>query len=124
MEYIFPALCFLAAIPDCHLRDLQRFPRAVALDSCKFAAEHVEWIERQMEMSTWSRWELDQQLTEARWHHQAWKYLYQAHMMDEYHAPGARWQLEWLREHIGNESFDAGRMPAPVPVRWFVPMFR
>lgn len=105
---------------DPPLMDLNRFPCPARVEQCRqFAIDHRTWLANELEILPLSlrdgyvAWDID-----AKYCWYAWHVLSEA-QNKEHRKKMRRSFLADLRDHIGQEAYNAGQMPPPGPVWWF-----
>ena len=119
----FSCLLFVAALtpPDCRLEDRERFPsRAEAYAGLQLAREHRRWHEQQFPLATWRLCEWRECGRDARWCFDCWDWLHAAQQGEGRGPDYWLYSLRRLRTLIGEEAYQAGRLPPPVPA-WHFP---
>lgn len=102
-------------------RDLMRFPLSVVDPYVAFSQRHLDWLDGQCLLrpsdTRLIQWQMDAKWCKACWDELkcAAEYVQQ---YEEMECSSSR-ALGRLRDLIGREAFNEGRMPPPVPIWHF-----
>lgn len=114
------ARLLLLMLPPTPAEELSVFPDCeTARHTAKFAFDHQQWVERQLQLQPWRREEIEEWLAQVRDRCQTWHALYMAQWQMPDCPVAAREYVAVLRYRLGEEAFQRGEMPAPVPLAWF-----
>lgn len=122
-------LILVLSPPPCCPADLDRFPpcihegpcddEACYITGCPAIASRQDWLraQRAMHPREWEEW--DAQIAEQEQLEETWKILWYArvHRKQKCYSPDlCVYQLQRLRDLLGERDYALGRMPPPVPI--------